>query len=147
MRAPTPSAAMELATPNRDELFAFIDEFSYYFTQKIFEIISDYREEITQITSSYGFRLPQDVIKNKAQMLDNILYRFQNVFDNKLTFRKNRVEFLLSKVGSFNVENVLKRGFALVKQNDKLVPRLKELKKNVDVNLKFYDGETRLKNG
>lgn len=146
LRAATPSAAMELATPNRDELFAFIDEFSYYFTQKISEIISNYKEEITHITSSYGFRVPQDIIKSKAQLLDNILYRFQNAVENKLILKRNRLDFLLARIDSFNVDNVLKRGFVLVNQDNKPVPRLKELRKNVDVNLKFYDGEVRLKN-
>ncbi len=146
LRAATPSAAMELITPNKNELFAFIDEFSYYFTQKISEIITDYKEDITQITSSYGFRLPQDVIRNKAQFLDNVVYRFQNSFVNKIMFNKTRLDFIHSKIESYNVDNTLKRGFVLVRQNDKLISRVKNLKHNVDVNLKFYDGEVKVKN-
>lgn len=146
LRAATPSAAMELATPSSDELFAFINEFSYYFTQKISEIITDYKDDITQITSSYGFRLPQDVIKNKAQLLDNILYRFQNNFDNKLAVQKNRVELIHSKIESFNIENTLKRGFVLVKQNKKIIPRILDLQDHTPLILKFYDGEKRLNN-
>jgi len=146
LRAATPSAAMEIATPSKDELFAFINEFSYYFTQKISNIISDFKEEIAQITSSYGFRLPQDVIKNKAQLLDNILYRFQNTIDNKITFQKNRLDFVRAKIESFNIENTLRRGFVLVRQDGKLIPRLNDFKQNIPVDIKFYDGETRLKN-
>lgn len=146
LRAATPSAAMELATPSRDELFAFINEFSYYFTQKISEIIADYKDDITQITSSYGFRLPQDVIRNKAQLLDNILYRFQNNFDNKLAVQKNRVELIHSKIESYNIDNTLKRGFVLVKQNEKIIPRILDLQNNAPLILKFYDGEKRLNN-
>ncbi|MEW6701317.1 MAG: exodeoxyribonuclease VII large subunit, partial [Bacteroidota bacterium] len=52
LRAATPSAAMELATPSKDELFAFIDEFSDYFHEKILEIILSYRDEIDQTISS-----------------------------------------------------------------------------------------------
>ncbi len=146
LRAATPSAAMELVTPSKDELFAFIDEFSYYFTQKISEIIADYKEDITQITSSYGFRLPQDVIRNKTQFLDNVVYRFQNSFDSKILFNKNRLDFIHSKIESYYINNTLKRGFVLVRQNDKLIHRVKDLKQNVDVNLKFFDGEAKLKN-
>jgi exodeoxyribonuclease VII large subunit len=146
LRAATPSAAMEIATPSKDELFAFINEFSYYFTQKISDIISDFKEEITQITSSYGFRLPQDVIKNKTQFLDNIIYKFQNVFENRIAFQKNRLDFIHAKIESFNIENTLKRGFVLVKQDGKLIPRLNDFKQNTPVDIKFFDGETRLKN-
>lgn len=147
LRAPTPSAAMELATPNKDELFVFIDEFSYYFTEKIFEIIADYKEEISGITSSYGFRVPLDFIKSKSQYLDNVLYRFQNFFDNKILFNKNRLELLESRIQSFDTEKVLRRGFALVSQEGKIIPRKEKFDKDKSAQLKFYDGEITIKHG
>lgn len=146
LRAPTPSAAMELATPNIDELFAFINDFSYYFTENMYEIISNYRSEINQIISSYGFRLPIDNIKNKIQFLDNVLFRFQTLIDNKLSFERNRLALVDSKLQSYDIQNVLKRGFAIVKQNGKIVQRLKELSLQSSIDLKFYDGEVRIKN-
>ena len=90
--------------------------------------------------------MPQDIIKNKAQLLDNILYRLQNSFESKFTLRKNRLEFLKAKIDSFNVENVLKRGFVIVKQENKIVPRKSSIKKNTELKLKFYDGEVGIKN-
>lgn len=146
LRAPTPSAAMELATPNIDELFAFINDFSYYFTENMYDIISNYRSEINQIISSYGFRLPIDNIKNKIQFLDNVLFRFQTLIDNKLSFERNRLALVDSKLQSYDIQNVLKRGFAIVKQNGKIVQRLTELSLQSSIDLKFYDGEVRIKN-
>lgn len=145
LRAATPSAAMELATPNKDELFAFIDEFSYYFPQKMAEIISGFEDEVEQAVSSYGFRLPLDFIKNKSQQLDNILYRFQNNLESKLTEQKNRLVLLESKIQSQNIENVLKRGFALIKQKEKFVTRKKNLKEEESFAIKFFDGEVKIK--
>lgn len=147
LRAPTPSAAMELATPNRDELFVFIDEFSYYFTEKIFEIIADYKEEILGITSSYGFRIPLDFIKGRNQYLDNVLFRFQNFFDNKILFTKNRLALSESKIQSFDTEKVLRRGFALVNQDGKIISRKEKFDKDNSAQLKFYDGEITIKHG
>ncbi len=145
LRAATPSAAMELATPSKDELFAFIDEFSDYFPEKMLEIVSNYNDEIDQAISSYGFRVPLDIVKNKMQLLDNLIYRFQNNFDIKLSDQKKGLELLESKVDSFNVDNVLKRGFSIIKQNDRYITRKKNLDKDKSLEIKFYDGEVKIK--
>ncbi|NJD21418.1 MAG: exodeoxyribonuclease VII large subunit [Melioribacter sp.] len=145
LRAATPSAAMELATPSKDELFAFIGEFSDYFPEKMLEIVSNYSDEINQAISSYGFRVPQDIVKNKIQLLDNLSYRFQNNFDIKLSDRKKGLELLESKIDSLNIDNILKRGFSIIKQNDRYITRKKNLDKDKSLDIKFYDGEVRIK--
>jgi len=145
LRAATPSAAMELATPSKDELFAFIAEFSDYFPEKMLEIISNYNDEINKTISSYGFRVPLDIVKNKIQLLDNLIYRYQNNFDIKLSDQKKGLELLESKVDSFNIDNVLKRGFSIIKQNDRYITRKKNLEKDKSLDIKFYDGEVRIK--
>ncbi len=145
LRAATPSAAMELATPDKDELFAFISEFSYYFPEKMLEIISNYKEEINQSVSSYGFRLPQDLISSKSQQLDNLIYRFQNNYESKLTAVKNRLQLLDSKVESHNIDNVLKKGFAIVTQDKNFVTRKKNLLHEKSFEIKFFDGEVKIK--
>lgn len=145
LRAATPSAAMELVTPSKDELFAFIAEFSDYFPEKMLEIISNYNDEIDQAISSYGFRVPLDIVKNKIQLLDNLIYRYQNNFDIKLSDQKKGLELLESKVDSFNIDNVLKRGFSIIKQNDRYITRKKNLEKDKSLDIKFYDGEVKIK--
>lgn len=145
LRAATPSSAMELATPSKDELFAFIDEFSDYFPAKMLEIVSNYNDEIDQSISSYGFRVPYDIVKNKIQLLDNLIYRFQSNFDIKLSDQKKGLELLESKIDSLNIDNVLKRGFSIIKQNDKYISRKKNLEKDKSLDIKFYDGEVRIK--
>ena len=145
LRAATPSAAMELATPSKDDLFAFIGEFSDYFPEKMLEIISSYNDEIDQAILSYGFRVPQDIVRNKMQLLDNFIYRFQNNFEVKLSDRKNGLELLESKIDSFNIDNVLRRGFSIIKQNDRYITRMKNLEKDKSLNIKFYDGEVKIK--
>ena len=145
LRAATPSAAMELATPSKDELFAFIGEFSDYFPEKMLEIVSNYNDEIDQVISSYGFRVPFDIVKNKMQLLDNLIYRFQNNFNIKLSDQKKGLELLESKVDSFNIDNVLKRGFSIIKQNDRYITRKKNLEIDKSLEIKFYDGEVKIK--
>ncbi len=144
LRAPTPSAAIELSTPNMDDLFGYINEFSYYNSQKMWEIINDYKDDVNSVISSYGFRLPQDFIKNKSQTLDNIFYRLSNLVGNKFNYEKNRLGILEEKLKAMNVDQVLKRGFVYLKQNDKVVGRKNEFFEEKDFTLKFYDGDIKI---
>jgi exodeoxyribonuclease VII large subunit len=144
-RAATPSEAMEIATPNKDDLFAFIDDFSYYIAQKITGIIDNFKLDINRLTSSYGFKSPHDLIKNKAQTLDGALYRFQNQMDNKLVHSKNEFALLQHRLEAHNIDAILKRGFAIAKQDDKIVTRAQHLDLERNLKLKFYDGEVEIK--
>jgi exodeoxyribonuclease VII large subunit len=144
LRAPTPSVAMELATPDANELFTFISGFSGYFRDKMQKIISNYRTIIDQTVSSYGFRLPQNLIKNKIQNLDNIHYRFQNSFENKLDQLKNRLSLLNNIVELSNVDRILKKGFVIISQDGKFITRSQNIIQDKSFDMKFYDGEIKI---
>lgn len=141
LRAPTPTAAMELATPDMNEIFAFINDFSYTITDKLEELISEYREKTNQALSSYGFRIPLDTIKNRAQQLDNLLYRIDSKISNKVRIDKNHVQLLTKFLESFDVNKILRKGFALITQNSYFIKRAAELNLNEKINIKFFDKE------
>lgn len=144
LRAPTPSAAMELATPNIEELFGYINDFSYYSSQRISEKISNYYDELDSTVTSYGFRLPHDIVKNKFQFIDNALYKFSNSIEVKLSNLKNGLALLESKISAFGVEETLKRGYLYVKQNEAYVGRKAQLNTEKSYSMHFYDGEIKI---
>lgn len=144
LRAPTPTAAMELATPDKNDIFAFINDFFYYSSNNLSEKIKKEKKEISQILNSYGFRSPQDNVRNKSQFLDNLIYRIQNSADKKIVFEKNRLGLIYNTLKSNNVDEILKKGFVLVKQNGNFVTRESKFKKEESFALRFYDNEIKL---
>jgi len=135
---------MELVTPDKDELFAFIDEFSDYFPAKMLDIVFDLKDNVDNLISSYGFKNLADVVKQKNQILDNLLFRFQKGFENKLLERKNNLKIIEGAIQSFNIGNTLKRGFTLIQQDNKYITRKNNLVSNKKFNIKFYDGDTKI---
>jgi len=146
LRAPTPSAAIELSTPNKRDLFAFIGDFSYYLTDNISRIIDEFKSDINTAVTSYGFRTPLDMIKNNYQSLDNTIFRLNTLFDQFFTFEKNQYTNIESKLKSYDIQKILKRGFVIAKQEGKIIQRLKEFEKAKSLELKFYDGDIKIKN-
>jgi exodeoxyribonuclease VII large subunit len=141
LRAPTPSVAMELATPDIAEIENFIHEFLMETSETIAEYTASKKEEITSILKSYGFRLPFDIVNRKVQKTDNAtnkvlksIEKFQILYDKKISI-------LAATLEAYDVQRSLKRGFVLVKQNSKFVTRAAKFKKDEKANLKFYDGE------
>ncbi|MCB0732508.1 MAG: exodeoxyribonuclease VII large subunit, partial [Ignavibacteriae bacterium] len=147
LRAPTPSAAMELATPNKDELFAFINEFSYTSRNNISEKINELKEEVGYQIKSFGFRNLTNIINNKKQTIDNYLFRIQVNISNFLNQNKNGLAFLNKSIESYNIEQIMKRGFVLVEQQGKLIKRKTDFKLKSEFLLKFVDGNVKVKNG
>jgi exodeoxyribonuclease VII large subunit len=141
LRAPTPSVAMEIATPDKDEIENFIRQFLAKTISNIDELIKSKNYDVVSQINSYGFRLPQDLLSRKSQQLDiNINEITQSVGRHSLHY-KNKIMLLSKSLEAFDVQRSLKRGFVLVKQNSKFVKRASDFNKNDTAQLKFYDGE------
>ncbi len=141
LRAPTPSAAMELATPDRQELIEFIKDFSYNSTQNIEGLLTSLRKKVYDALNSYGFRLPMDLVRRKSQQVDNFIFRIIQNTDRKFLIYHNRLSLLTRTIESNNIDKTLKKGFVLIKQNSKFILRAANFSKNMDTEIKFYDDE------
>jgi len=147
LRAATPSAAMEIATPDKNDIFAFISDFSYNSVQSIKDICTRLRIEINNILNSYGFRLPLDLVRQRNQLTDHLFYKISQSAE-RIILRKEKILLQLSGIiSTYDIQNTLKRGFVLVKQNDFLIKRSYDLKTDEEILLKFFDKEILVNNG
>ncbi len=145
LRAATPTAAMELATPNITEIEFMITDFIENSHQKVIDIIEQKRENVDNILNSYGFRTPEDLVMNKSQFLDNLWFRIEKNIDSWLLREKSRLDVIFEKLEANNSDNILKKGYTLIKQNDKIIPRKSDLK-DERITIKFFDGEIEVNN-
>lgn len=146
LRAPTPSAAMELATPDKDEIFAFLSDFKYNLNNNILEILSNLKQKINQSIKSYGYKNFIGNLNIKKQFLDNYLYRIQNDIRNFLLQNKNNLNLIFKTISLNNIDEILKKGFSIVEQNLKIVKRKSELNSKLVFSIKFYDGKVEINN-
>jgi exodeoxyribonuclease VII large subunit len=141
MRAPTPSAAMELATPKMEDIVGMINYLANSSSQKIFEKCHALKREVINSINSYGFRKPHETMRNRIQWLDGLIYKFLNNFDNTIKLKTNRVGLAAKSLESHNVESTLRRGFVLVSQDSKFVTRSTKFNPKSPAVIKFYDNE------
>jgi exodeoxyribonuclease VII large subunit len=147
LRAPTPSAAMEIATPSMEDFIAFINRFNDNSYQSINEIIKTYRSNIYNFIESYSFRVPLDLVRRKSQQVDSLIYKLLRSIQHITLMNKTRLYILTKTIEGHDVNRQLKKGFALVKQNGKFITRKSKLDLKKDTILKFYDDEVLIKKG
>ena len=145
LRAPTPSVAMEVVTPDQEEIFAFIDEFSNNAFQSVSKKIIYNKREISNIINSYSFRNPMNIINRKSQQVDTVVSAVQLRTDLIINDLRNKLNLVRKTIDNNNIENTLKKGFVLVKQNSKFVTRASNFDKTSDTLLKFFDSDIKLK--
>ena len=141
LRAPTPSAAMELATPDKDEFFAFITEFSYTSTQNLVDVCTGNYKKISDLINSYGFRMPLDLVRRNSQQVDSLTYKILQITSKKMLLYNNRLALLSQTIEGHDINKTLKKGFVLVTQDSEYITRAKKLKKTIPASVIFYDGK------
>lgn len=138
-RAATPTAAMEILTPEKQELENLIHNFDDAITEKVIEKIDGLKTQINLVVNSYGFRSPIDMIKLNNQKIDTSLYKLNQSVEKYLNFKRNKTELIVSKISAHDVQKTLAKGFVLVKQEDKFVTRAKKFQTVLAHTLIFYD--------
>jgi exodeoxyribonuclease VII large subunit len=141
LRAPTPSVAMEIATPDIIEIENFISDFLSKSSSNIEDIIETKMQDVSSFSKSYGFRLPMDILNRKTQQVDMSVSRVFRSLEKFSMIYGNKISLLTKSLDVYDVQRALKRGFVLVKQNSKFVTRASGFSKGKKALLKFYDGE------
>lgn len=142
LRAPTPSAAMELSTPNQNDIINYISDFCNKNEKRVQERISLLHQKIDRQINSYSFRKPEGMINDKYQKLDNTFLRIQNFIDNRLNESGANLNLLTSALENLDHRNVLKRGFTITRQDNKYIARSSQLNTGKSLEIIFYDGTT-----
>lgn len=146
MRAPTPSAAAELVFPLKEEMFETINYYKNTFSEKMENLIRDAKMELkTFDSSSMEIRL-KSIIQNQKSKIENSKYFLEDEIKSKTKNARILIENSIKTFEIANPENVIKRGFAVVRKTDgKIVKNTTELSNNEEINIKLSNGEIKAK--
>lgn len=145
VRASTPSAAAELAVPDRQELM------SYYFKQKQYiSAMLDRKIKTAQLRlENQQRRMSASSPKLKAEQLEKQLSaksekltRFMNIY---ISNKENKLIAAKGKLDGLNPLNVLNRGYAIAEKDEKIITSSKQLKDGDDFTVILSDGKINAK--
>jgi exodeoxyribonuclease VII large subunit len=141
LRAPTPSAAAELAVPDIREQKMYVSSMKSFLENIMTLKIDSERNKIKNLVSSKSFLSPSDMIKSHRQYLDSLIFACES--SANITLKKHRVEFssLVSKLDAMSPLKVLTRGYAMAEKNNSIVTSVNELTNGDEIVLNFADGK------
>lgn len=162
-RAPTPTAAGEIAVPEISEIKYKVNQLNQRINKSINDKLTQNKQKIDNISQKQIFKNPESIYEIKQMHLDNLIGKLQFTSKNIITENKNKLLKIESRTILRNPEEVtkvkrerflrntdkleilnplltLKRGYSIAKVDDKVISSVKDVKTGDKVDIKFDDG-------
>ncbi len=166
LRAPTPTAAAELAVPNITDLTSHISQLSIRLKEAINKKVNYQKLYLDSLKNSFVIKNPTIMYENKKQSIDLMRDRIKELilrkYDKNKTILENlKTHYILSKpqilyqnsrqnlktiiekLELLNPLNTLNRGYSITYSDGKIVKDIKDVKDTVSI--KLYNGTFKAK--
>lgn len=137
LRAPTPSAAAEIAVPSQMELINKILDYQYNLKTKLISNIKNKQLKLNSIK----LLSPKEIIENHFLRLDSKTKEMISAIEQILLKNREKCIGVIGRLDALSPLKVMQRGFALPQDEDgKVIKTVKELEKNKKFMLTLKDG-------
>ena len=142
LRAPTPSAAAELCTPDGEKLLYEIASLSYTMKATLTNRLGGLKQRLDSLSGAALSYHPQQQLFAKRQKTDELTLRMQASFSEKIHWEKERFLALAGKLHALSPLGVLSRGYAIAfDENKKVIKSVSAVEIGQPVTVKLSDGE------
>ncbi|WNF37830.1 exodeoxyribonuclease VII large subunit [Bacillaceae bacterium IKA-2] len=133
LRAPTPTAAAELAVPHWEELYEKVLQRKIRLQRATSKKLENNREKLTTLQKSYAFRYPEQLLKQKEQQLDRIIEGFQRNMTYVLERKRTSLDHIVKDLKRNDPKNYIEKAREqLVKKETLLQQHFLVIKKDYD---------------
>ena len=146
LRAPTPSAAAELAVPNVEEILLNLEKYNTRYKNALKKKIELMRLRYEKCMANRVFKEPLQKINERYINIDMKVKQMQNSITNKVKDNKTKMVELITKLDTLSPLKTLARGYSLTMDvNGKVVNSIERIHKDDELIIRFQDGSTNVK--
>lgn len=121
MRAATPTAAAELATPNIDALKANVDYYVQALSKKIDYMIREYKMRLMNIDRRLELNNPEAIINNKKDALKGYSDKLLMLINKIMVEKRHQFEIFKSRLEGVNPLKIMDKGYSISSVGDKII--------------------------
>lgn len=142
VRAPTPTAAAQMAVPDKRELLEFTRSVQTQLEQRLLGRIENYRLRVEMLRRSRGLHRPIQLLREHEQSLDHASELLLRAMRQRLARLQERWQTLVQHLESVNPVNVLRRGFSVVEDEEgRLISSVEHVRVGERVIIRLYRGK------
>ena len=163
LRAPTPTGAAEMAVPDIRDITKLILQLEIRSKNSIKNILKIKNERLNKLKTSYILKNPLTIYQIKEEKFDNLFERLTKSYKNIIVTNQNKIKLLdnklinainvnlsnnksnfakiISKLEVLNPLLTIKRGYSIVRKDNKVISSSKDLSKKDKLELELRDGK------
>ena len=145
LRAPTPSAAAELAVPNISDLILKLEGYNNRYKLALKKKVEFMKLRYEKCMNSRVFKEPLQKINEKYILIDMKVKSIQNSMTAIYNKKKTEMVKHVAKLDGLSPLKTLTRGYSIVQMDGKVISSVSQLKKDDEIDIRLTDGISRAK--
>jgi len=143
VRAPTPSAAAEMSTPDLQELTAAIGAWQRRLRQLMDQRLEGLRQRLSHQQRILKLHSPRSYVDTQKQHVDWLVQRVAMAAAQRIGHERNRVESLLGRLAALSPQATLDRGYAIVmdRESGRVICRVRQVNPDQSLTIRVSDGQ------
>lgn len=143
MRAPTPSAAAEIATPNLKDLIIFQNNILRTMERNINNIIIYNKQRLNSGIHRFKLFYERELFDDKYVQLDRFKEKIDNLTSSIIKGEKEKLNIFSKGMANLNPFSVLERGYSIIEKKGLVISSKEELHIGDSLNIILKDGEVK----
>ena len=140
LRAPTPSAAAELATPSTEDVLVLLDSYKSRLNYLVQSYISNKRKHVEFLSNRLSVTSILNSYNQKRIYIDSLLKNAENNVRLTISKLKMSLSSNAAKLETLSPVKVLARGYSIATCNDKSINSIKNVSIDDTINIRVSDG-------
>ena len=146
LRAPTPSAAGELAVPDVLEVRWKLENINKRLANSLRKKVENMRIKYDNLKNSRALKNPYDALRQKMIVCDNLYKNIENNFSLKVQDRHIKLVGFIGRLENLSPLKTMLRGYSIVENLDgKVIKSVNDLSKNDEISIRLNDGKRKAK--
>ena len=145
LRAPTPSAAAELAVQDVKDVNEKLENYKKRFKLSLNKKMEFMKLRFEKCMSRRAYTSPLQRVQDEYVRLDKVIKRIETLITKKEKDLKIKTVELITKIDALSPLKILTRGYVVTENKGVIVKSVNQVKVNDEIDIKFSDGSVKTK--